>query len=81
MEEIPNKIKHPWNILKLDLQGHFLLDLKNGTNQWLTRFERFRRISGLENITDDVQIDYLLYEMGGKSEEIMNTFQLKKNKK
>ena len=37
-------------------------------DEWLTRFERFRRISGLEKSTEDVQIDYLLYEMGGMSE-------------
>ena len=79
MEELPNKktslehfqIRHP---------GSFSFRAEEW-DEWLPRFERFRRISGLENNMEDVQIDYLLYEMGGKSEQIMNTFQLEENKR
>ena len=44
--------------------------------EWMTRFDRFREISGLEKQPDDLKISTLIYTMGSQAEQIFKSFHL-----
>ena len=43
---------------------------------WMQRFERFRTISGLKDLGEDVQISTLIYTMGPQAEDIFKSLKL-----
>ena len=44
--------------------------------QWIRRFERFRQASDLTSKSQEVQISTLVYSMGDKAEDILQSFAL-----
>ena len=44
--------------------------------KWARRFERFRHASGLTEKDDETQVNTLLYAMGDKGDDILQSFQL-----
>ena len=44
---------------------------------WKTRFTRFLNVSGLKSKDEEVQIDALVYHMGGQAEDLLSSFALK----
>ena len=43
---------------------------------WLRRFERFRQATGLKEKSEETQINTLVYSMGDKAEDLLQTFAL-----
>ena len=43
---------------------------------WLRRFERFRQATGLKEKSEETQISTLIYSMGDKAEDLLQTFSL-----
>ena len=43
---------------------------------WLRRFERFRQATGLASKSEETQINTLIYSMGDKAEDILQSFAL-----
>ena len=44
--------------------------------RWLRHFERFRQASGLATKTQEVQVSTLIYSMGDKAEDLLESFNL-----
>ena len=42
--------------------------------RWLKRFDRYRIVSGLQSQAEDLQVNALIYAMGGDAEDIMASF-------
>ena len=49
--------------------------------RWIRRFERFRQASGLATKTEENQVNTLVYSMGEKADDILQTFNLPDAKK
>ena len=49
---------------------------KSGRIAWLRRFERFRQATGLSSKSEETQINTLIYSMGDKAEDILQSFTL-----
>ena len=49
--------------------------------KWIGRFERFRSVSGLDKKTTEKQVDTLIYSMGDKVENILDSFKLKEDQR
>ena len=47
--------------------------------RWIRHFERFRQASGLASKTEDVQVSTLIYSMGDKAEDLLESFNLKED--
>jgi ElaB/YqjD/DUF883 family membrane-anchored ribosome-binding protein len=45
--------------------------------RWIRHFERFRQASGLATKTQEVQVSTLIYSMGDKAEDLLESFNLK----
>ena len=43
---------------------------------WIRRFERFRKASGIAEKSEESQIDTLIYSMGDKADDILQSFNL-----
>ena len=43
---------------------------------WIRRFERFRNASGIADKSQESQIDTLIYSMGDKADDILQSFNL-----
>lgn len=63
-------------VFSLTAPGSFNFDEPNSWAQWIRRFERFRLASGLADKEDVYQVNSLLYIMGEKSDDILNTLAL-----
>ena len=46
---------------------------------WKTRFTRYMNVSGLKSKDEEVQIDALVYHMGGQAEDLLSSFVFKKD--
>lgn len=44
--------------------------------QWVRRFERFRQASGLASKSEESQVNMLIYSMGQKADDILQSFRL-----
>ena len=44
--------------------------------RWIRRFERFRKGSGLQSKSEENQVNALIYVMGDKADDILNSFGL-----
>ena len=44
--------------------------------QWIRRFERFRQASGISSKAEDKQVNTLIYTMGAKADDILQSFRL-----
>ena len=44
--------------------------------KWIRRFERFRSAAGLETKAEEVQVNTLMYTMGGGADDILRSFGL-----
>ena len=45
-------------------------------NGWIRQYDRYRRVSGLTKLSNDEQIDHLIYSMGeAGADDIFDTFQ------
>ena len=42
--------------------------------RWIKRFDRYRVVSGLQSQAEELQVNALLYAMGGDAEDIMASF-------
>ena len=49
--------------------------------RWIRRFERFRQASGLAEKTDETQVSTLIYSMGDKAEDVLQTLGLNEEQK
>ena len=43
---------------------------------WIHHFERFRNASGIAEKSEESQVDILIYSMGGKADDILQSFNL-----
>ena len=48
---------------------------------WIRRFERYRSVSGLDEKTAEKQVDALIYSMGDKAEDILDSFKLEEDQR
>ena len=72
-EGAPNEVVDRPPSLRLRVDNPKPFDFVNATTQWadwLTRFTRFRNITGLADQPDQIQIDSLLFIMGPESEGV-----------
>ena len=44
--------------------------------KWIRRFDRFRKVSGLEEKPDETQVNTLIYSMGDEADDILRSFTL-----
>ncbi|KAK3931503.1 Urease accessory protein UreD [Frankliniella fusca] len=49
--------------------------------EWITRFEQYRTTTPLQYMEEDQQVSKMLYYMGGKANDILNTFKLTEEEK
>lgn len=68
-------------IFSLTPPGSFNFDEPSSWPQWMRRFERFRVASGLAEKPSAYQVNSLLYIMGEKSDDILNTLPLSEEEK
>nr|XP_054588665.1 uncharacterized protein LOC129153481 [Nothobranchius furzeri] len=61
--------------------GNFNFEETSSWPQWMRRFERFRRASGLDGKAEDYQVNSLLYVMGDRSDDILDTLPLSDQQK
>ena len=50
------------------------MDKKGKKVRWIKRFDRYRVVSGLQSQEEGLQVNALLYAMGGDAEDIMASF-------
>lgn len=44
--------------------------------KWIRRFERFRIVSGLQEKSEEIQVNTLIYSMGNEADDILRSFKL-----
>ena len=52
-------------------------DFSQPAQEWITRWTRFRAITKLETVTEDIQVSPLLYTMDPHSETVLNALRLR----